>query len=98
MRTSQAEDFNVVVIRWWEWLGRILTTLVAMAVSGFVVFFGVWLPLLPSTVSDSNWHEKVVVPMYVALAIAAVVSVLVGTLFWRFLRRWDIGRGRQDAV
>ena len=48
--------------------------------------------------SDSNWHEKVVVPMYVALAIAAVVSVLVGTLFWRFLRRWDFGRGRQDAV
>jgi len=65
-----------------------------MAVSGFVVFFGVWFPLLPSTVSNSDWHEKVVVPMYVALAIAAVVSVLVGTLCWRFLRQWDVGRGR----
>ena len=52
---------------------------------------------MPSTVSDSDWHEKVVVPTYVALAIAAVVSVLVGTLVWRFLRQWDIGRGRQEA-
>ena len=97
MRTSQAEDFNVVVIHWWEWLGRILTTLVAIAVSGFVVFFGVWFALAPSSVSNSDWHEKVVVPIYFALAIAAVVSVLVGTLVWRFLRQWDIGRGRQDA-
>ena len=83
-----------LVLRWWEWLGRILITVVGMAVSGFVVFFGLFFALAPSSVSNSDWHEKVVVPMYFALAIAAAVSVLVGTLCWRLLRQWDVGPER----
>ncbi|MEP6972629.1 MAG: hypothetical protein ABI869_00635 [Actinomycetota bacterium] len=85
--------------RWWEWLGRILSTFLAMAVAGVVLLSGVSLALLPSTVSD--WHSQVVVPIYIALGIAVVVSVLVGILFWRYypslLRGWGIGWGPTDT-
>ena len=46
MRTSQAEDSNVVVIHWWEWLERILSTLLTMAVVGVSVVIGVALALV----------------------------------------------------
>lgn len=83
LRTSQAEDFNVVVIHWWEWLERILLTLLAMAAVSVTVAIPVALALLPSTVSDSNWHSEVVVPTRIAFGIGAGVSVVVGILVWR---------------
>jgi len=86
---------NVVVVRWWEWLGRVASTVLAMALAGLVVFVVVALALAPSTVSD--WHDQVVVPIHVALGISALVAVLTGILFWRVypsvLRSRGIGWG-----
>src|SRR3954464_6130823 len=98
---SEAEDLNVVVILWWGWLARILSTLLAMAVVGVSVAIGLMLALLPSTVSNSNWHSEVVVPTQIAFGIGVGASVVVGILVWRYypslLRHWGIDWGRQDA-
>src|SRR5262249_4841029 len=70
----------------WGWLGRAVLTLLAMATAGVAVTIPVWLALMPSLVSDSNWHSEVVVPTRMAIGIGAGVSVVVGVLVWRLRR------------
>jgi len=81
------------VARWWEWLGRILWTLMAMGAAGVVVLALGWLWYVPSVVSD--WHSQVVERLHIVLGIGAAVSVSVGVVFWRhypsLLRRRGFG-------
>ncbi len=67
--------------RWWEWLGRILWTIVAMGAAGLVVLALGSLWYLPSLVSD--WHAQVVERLHIVLGIGAAVSASAGILFWR---------------
>jgi len=73
----------MVVLRWWEWLARILLTLFVMASVALAVAIPLWLAYAPSTVSDSNWHSEVIVPLQRAFCIGAGVSVIVGVVVWR---------------
>jgi hypothetical protein len=83
----------------WEWLGRILWTLLTMGAVGLVVFAlgyaSVTRWVIPRTVSD--WDAQVVEPSLIVLAFAAVVSFASGVAFWHrypsTLRRRGIGWG-----
>jgi hypothetical protein len=85
--------------RWWEWLGRILWTLLTMGAVGLVVFvLGYALAtqfVIPPTVSD--FDAQVVEPSLIVLVIAGVVSFASGVAFWHrypsTLRRRGIGWG-----
>lgn len=87
--------FNPCMLRWWEWLGRILLTLLTMGVVGYAIVLGALFLVLPSSVDD--WRSQVIVPMRIATGIAVSVSFLVGILVWRhypsMLRRRGIGWG-----
>lgn len=83
--------------RWYEWLGRFLSTLLAMMVTWAVtILLGlVW--YLPSVVDD--WHSQVVVRSYITFAVATVLSIVAGIELWRrypaFLNLWGIRFGAQ---
>lgn len=87
--------FTQQVTRWWEWLGRIVWTLLALGAAFLVILALGFHWYVPSTVTD--WHDQVVQRFQIVLGIAAGVSVTTGVLFWRrypsLLRRWGIGWG-----
>jgi hypothetical protein len=85
--------------RWWEWLGRVLWTLVTMVVVGFLVFVlgTAWVASYVRGGPRGSDYDAQIGASLNVLVVAGVVSFGSGVAFWHrypsTLRRRGIGWG-----